>query len=92
MANLTIPASQLNLQADNTAPGQYFQAVTPGAGDLPSGPCRALYVGTGGDITVVGTRDSTPVVFADVPSGALLPIQVIKVTAVSGAADIVAIY
>jgi len=92
MANLTIPASQLNLQADNTAPGQYFQAVTPGASDLPSGPCRALYVGTGGDITVVGTRDATPVDFINIPDGSLLPIQVIKVTAVNAADDIVAIY
>ena len=65
----------------------------------------ALYVGTGGDITVimtgvVGAAGSGPpiagqaIVFKNVPSGTYLPVIVdyVLITAVGGAADIVACY
>jgi hypothetical protein len=67
------------------------RTVTAGASALVNGTTRALYVGTGGDITVTMAA-GTSVTFADVPSGVVLPIQVTHVTAVSGAADILALY
>lgn len=66
-------------------------AVTAGASALTNGPTRALWVGTGGDITVT-MAGGTSVAFTNVPNGCLLPIQVSHVTAVSGAANILALY
>lgn len=67
------------------------RTVTAGASALANGTTRALYVGTGGDVTVTMAA-GTSVTFADVPAGTILPIQVTHVTAVSGAADILALY
>ena len=53
---------------------------------------RALYVGTGGNLSVIMRGDSTdtPVVFPNVPSGAILPIAVKRVRSTgTGASDIV---
>ena len=65
----------------------------------------ALYVGTGGDVTAIITGETAAggsgfpiagqaIIFKNVPSGTYLPIIVdyVLVTAVGGAADIVACY
>lgn len=66
-------------------------AITPGTA-FP-GTVRAIFVGTGGNITCTLQNDTTPVVLKNVPSGALLPLSV-KSVASSGttAADIVGLY
>ena len=52
----------------------------------------ALFIGVGGDISLVGT-DGTAVVFKNVPSGALLPIHAITVNATGTTASaIVALF
>lgn len=68
-------------------------AVTPSDTVDLSAPCRALYVGTGGDVTVIQLDNSTAVTFKNVASGAILPIQVARVKATATTAtDIVALY
>lgn len=54
---------------------------------------RALYVGTGGSIKVTMV-DGQAVTFTNVPSGSILPIQVIKVwsTGTTSASAILALY
>ncbi|MCR5876931.1 hypothetical protein [Phenylobacterium sp. J367] len=53
---------------------------------------RALYVGTGGPLTVTMAEGGNAT-FANVPSGAVLPIQVTKVLDTgTDATDIVALY
>lgn len=63
-------------------------AVTPGAGALPDGVTRALYVGTAGSITVT-MMDGVSCVFG--AAVGLIPICVTHVTA-AAATNIVALY
>ncbi len=49
-------------------------------------PCAAIYVGTGGDITVKMDGTGT-VVFYNVPDGGILPVRAKQVTAVAGGAS-----
>jgi hypothetical protein len=71
------------------APASNAAAVTPGAGALAA-TTRALFVGTGGDVTVT-MEGSGSVVFTNVPDGTVLPIKVTHVTAAT-ASDIVALW
>lgn len=76
--------------------GQYrfFAAVTPGAGDLPSGSCDGLLLNhsAAAAVTVVGADDAagTPVALTLTP-GEIHPVGAIKVTAVAAGA-VVACY
>jgi hypothetical protein len=79
--------------SDSSAPSEFFVAVTPSnTVDLPYGECRALYVGTGGPVTVVGSN-GVAVLFNNAPSGSVIPVQAKRVN-VTGttATDIVALY
>ena len=62
--------------------------------DLPLGECRALYVGTGGDVTLqVSGNPREDVLFSNVPSGFVLPVEAIRVKATgTTATGIVALY
>lgn len=77
------------------APARHAIAVAPSdTADLPDTP-KGLYVGTGGDLTLipVGTAGSAAVVFRNLPSGALLPVRARRVLATGTAAtDIVALF
>ncbi len=55
------------------------------------GGCRALYIGTTGDVTL-DTALQTNVVFKAVPAGTILPVAALRVKAATSAADIVALY
>lgn len=55
------------------------------------GGCRALYVGTAGDV-VVDTPMQNNVLFKAVPAGSILPVAVLRVKVATVAADIVALY
>ena len=78
------------------APPSKAYAVSPNdtvvVGDSDDWEPRALYIGTGGDLTVIMARDTAPVLLKNVPSGSLLPMRVsiVKVTGTT-AADIVAL-
>lgn len=38
--------------AEKIIPGSDIIPVTPGAGELPSGPCRALWIGVAGNVNI----------------------------------------
>ena len=69
------------------------RAVTPNDGaDLALGTCRALYIGTGGDVSIVDLTGET-VVFVGALAGSILPIQTARVNNTgTTAADIVALF
>lgn len=52
--------------------------------------CRALYVGTAGDVTVVMKSGNTAE-FTNVANGTILPIRCIMVTSATTASDILAL-
>lgn len=69
--------------------GQVFAtralAVTPSPTPFAD-PTRYLYVGAAGSVTVImaGDATQTPVTFAGIPAGTLLPIAVTAVTVAAG--------
>ena len=69
-------------------------AITPHAtNDLPQFP-RAIWVGTGGDVAMIGPVGGSPQTFKNVPSGTLLMFSPSRILAVAGgttAADMVGI-
>jgi len=76
------------------SPARQAYAVTPHAtNEIGTYEPKAIYVGTGGNITCRLVGDSADVVFTNVPDGALLPIipQYIRVTGTT-ASDIVALF
>lgn len=74
--------------ANATAPAQNLTAVNYSNNDLPYMP-RSVWVGSGGDITVV-MRDGTTGVIPNIPDGSLLPICPLKIT--TGTAGAIAIW
>lgn len=66
-----------------------FAAVTKSDSTLLD--FAALYVGTGGDVVLVGKSGASPVTFANVPSGYILPCSGTKVMAATTASNIVAL-
>lgn len=65
------------------------EAVTPD--DDTEIVFHALYVGTGGDVSIKTATDGAAVTFANVPDGSILPVAGIRVMAATGASDIVAL-
>lgn len=67
--------------------------VTPSdTGDLPNGPCRSIYVGVTGDVTMVPSKSGQSVLFKAVPVG-ILPVQCSRIYATgTTATNIVALY
>lgn len=56
-------------------PAERCFAITPSdTADLPSAT-KALYVGEGGDVTLVSVRGTDPVTFRNVPPGAILDVR-----------------
>lgn len=77
-----------------TTPATRLRAVTPHASnDLPDGICKALFVGTGGNVEVLAEDDSAAVIMKNVASGAIVPVRAKAVrVANTTATDIVAMY
>jgi len=74
-----------------TTPAYDGVAVTPSDSVDLTSYCRAIYVGTGGDVALI-TRGGTTLTFKNVPSGALLPIRATRIKATGTAAtDIIAL-
>lgn len=79
---------------NQVSPAVKAVAVTP-ANDttLTNGPCRALFIGVGGDVNVILDNDTAAVVFKNCYSGQVLPIAVASVQSTSTTAtNIVALY
>lgn len=74
-------------------PGANAAAVVPSdSTDLPVSS-RALWVGGEGSVEVIMVNDTSPVVFAAVPAGTLLPLRVRRVLDTNTTAtNIVAVY
>lgn len=74
-------------------PARSALAVT--ADDLVPFPAlpKALFIGTGGDVRLLAADDDMPVIFANLPSGAILPVRAKQVfQSGTSAAQIVALY
>lgn len=68
--------------ADNTAPAIDCAAITPSdTVPITGGPCRGIYVGVTGNVTIVTPGQNT-VTFTAVPVG-ILPVQALRVNATS---------
>jgi len=81
-----------NPLVSDDAPATKARAVTPhDDNDLDAG-CRALYIGTAGDIVLIPSEDTAAVTFPDCPAG-ILPVATKRVLATGTEADgIVALY
>lgn len=81
-----------------TAQGGNFAAPADQAiaivNDVAFQKCRAIYVGGGGDISVVmGGVDGNTVIFKSVATGTILPVMATKVTAANTTAtNLVALF
>ena len=75
-------------------PARRTAAVTThNSNPLPGGACKALYIGTGGDVKLAAVDDDTDTTFKNVPNGAYLMVRALHVrTTGTTAADIVALY
>lgn len=75
-------------------PAQGAAAVTPSdVADLTVKPCRALYIGVGGDVTLDTADADASILFKNVGSGAVLPVAAARVRATgTTATNIVALY
>lgn len=76
---------------NNTSPGQDGFAITPSNSLNFVTMARAIYVGVGGDISLV-TANGTTLLFVGVLQGSILPITCIRVNSTgTGASSLVAI-
>lgn len=84
--------SEQNVLLNKMTPGRSFRAVTPDdSNDLPDGACKGLYVGTQGNVVVIGADDTVAVTL--VAAIGWLPVAAIRVLLSGNSADdIVAIY
>lgn len=85
--------SNTSIIPTSTAPAQGAVAVVPSdTVSLVPAPCRALWVGGAGDISVL-MADGASATLVGVPAGALLPIAVRRVNSTATTAtSIVALY
>jgi hypothetical protein len=76
----------------SSVPAVMHRVVSPSNTDnLPDGRCRALYVGVGGNVSVI--LNGVTCVYQGVPSGSVLPINADRVTiANTSASAIIALY
>ena len=87
-----VAKSEQRVLLEAMTPGRVFRVVTPSdALDLPDGPCKGLYVGTQGNLAVIGADDEEAVTL--VAAIGWLPVCAKRIKAEGTTADaIVAIY
>lgn len=67
---------------DTEHPGRQLVPITVhDTNDIATGPVRALYVGSSGDVSVVALDDAAAVTLPGVQAGTILPISVRRVRA-----------
>lgn len=80
----------------SSEPSGAYAAVTPNdSANLPGGVCRALYVGTSGNVALWSEGSQTTVVFNNVLGGSILPVRALRVLAAGSgttASNIIALY
>ena len=72
------------------SPGAAYLAVTASATAFASGPCRGIYIGSAGNITVTD-RTGVSTQFVALATGVIHPIQASAITAAT-AGSIVIVY
>lgn len=83
--------SSVNIEA-SSLPANEAEAVTPSDTTKLTGTTRALYIGVGGNVTVL-MPDGTTVLFVGLQSGTILPVRVRRVNSTATTAtSIVALY
>jgi len=73
------------------SPGTAYVAVTPADTDLANGPCRGIYIGAAGNVTVKD-RVGTTTQFVALATGVIHPIQAVQIKAATTATSVVAVY
>lgn len=68
------------------SPAAYATAITPSDTEDLSHVSRAIYVGTGGNLTVT-MQGGGDAVFRNLPNGSLLPVRVTRVKSTGTTAD-----
>ena len=75
------------------SPGYHAAAVTPNDGSDLATFARALYVGTGGNVTLDTAGGETAVAFVGVAAGTIIPVRAARVRSTgTTASDIVALW
>ena len=64
-----------------TAPAQNCFVITPNDAQDLSYVTKGIYVGEGGNVSILALRGETPVIFTNVPSGAILDVRAKKILA-----------
>lgn len=76
-----------------SAPVRMLRAVTPADGAaLPLGVCDALWIGGGGNLSVIGEKDAAAVTLSGCYAGQVVPVRCKSVQAATTATGIVALY
>lgn len=74
-------------------PARNAEVVTPNDTTTLAAVSRALYVGVGGDVSVLMAGTGTSIVFKNVPTGSVLPIRIQRVNSTSTTAtNMVSLY
>lgn len=78
----------------SSSPAGKAYPVTPSdSANLTRGQCRALYVGSGGNVTLVCDIGEPSVTFSGVANGSILPVETLQVLATgTTASQIIALY
>lgn len=80
------------IKADEAAPAIDAATVTPNDSTDLTLTARALYIGTGGNVNL-DTISGTTIVFSNLQTGSILPLQVKRVRSTSTtASNIIALY
>lgn len=79
---------------DKSSPSSYALAVTPhDTNALTNGAPKALFVGTGGNITMQGKDGAADQVWKNVANGQIIPFRALYIRSTgTTAADILALY
>lgn len=81
-----------SVQASITGPISNGAAVTPNDSTDLATSSRAIWIGTGGDVSLI-TVDGTTLLLKNVPAGTMLPIRAARIRSTSTTAtDIVALW
>lgn len=73
----------------STSPGSTFVAVSASATAFANGPCRGIYVGSAGNITITD-RQGNSVQFVGLATGVIHPIQATAITAATAGSIVIA--
>lgn len=78
------------LNSSGTGPSSSAFVITPDDDNDLTYPIRALYVGTGGDITLILQDDTVAIALVNVLPGSCLPLQIKRIlSSGTGASDLV---